>query len=209
MTLITNKHIDFTEKAEQLTTLRSNNTLMSEYCVTDCTKCPALVENRTQIVNGVGPSDADILIIGEAPGQNEDETGEPFVGRSGDELDAALEDAGSTRDDVRITNTVRCRPPDNRDPTAQERANCNGYLLREILAVDPEVIIPVGKIPCETLLNTTVGITTEAGNEHTITVADKEYKTILSPHPAAMFYNRSLEPVFYETIERAVAHAED
>jgi len=181
---------------------------MSEYCVTDCAKCPALVENRTQIVNGVGPSDADILIIGEAPGETEDETGRPFVGRSGDELDAALDAAGVSRDAVRITNTVRCRPPENRDPTAQERANCNGYLLREILAVNPEVIIPVGKVPCETLLNTTVGITDEAGDEHTISVADNTYKTILSPHPAAMFYNRSLEPVFYDTIKRAVAHTD-
>lgn len=177
----------------------------SGYCVSDCTKCQALVENRTQIVNGVGPSNADVLFVGEAPGENEDKNGEPFVGRSGEKLDEALNQNGVNRDDVRITNVVRCRPPENRDPKADERANCKEYLLAEIVAVDPEVIIPIGKIPSEELLDTSVAITNQAGEEHTITVGEIEYPVLLCPHPAAMFYNRDLEPLFYNSIEKAIA----
>lgn len=174
------------------------------YCVADCTKCSALVENRTQIVNGVGPADADILFVGEAPGENEDVNGEPFVGRSGEKLDDALNQNGVDRSDVRITNVVRCRPPENRDPHAKERENCNEYLLAEIVAVNPDIIIPIGKIPSEELLDASVAITNQAGEEHTITVGEDEYTVLLCPHPAAMFYNRDLEPVFYDSIEQAI-----
>lgn len=176
----------------------------SEYCVADCTKCPALVDHRTQIVNGVGPADADILFVGEAPGENEDLNGEPFVGRSGDKLDDALEQNGLHRNDVRITNVVRCRPPENRDPKKSERNNCKEYLLSEIAAVAPDVIIPIGKIPSEELLDDSVAITKQAGEKHTITVGKDDYPVILCPHPAAMFYNRDLEPIFYDSIEAAV-----
>ncbi len=105
------------------------------------------------IVNGVGPADADLLFVGEAPGANEDEQGEPFVGRSGDVLDAGLRDAGLDRGDVRITNCVRCRPPDNRDPRNGELANCRDYLETEIDRVDPEVVVTLGKVPAEHLLD--------------------------------------------------------
>jgi len=176
----------------------------SGYCVKDCTKCPALVENRTQIVNGVGPADADILFVGEAPGENEDETGEPFVGRSGEKLDDALHKNDISRTDVRITNVVRCRPPDNRDPRKSERENCNEFLLSEITKVQPDVIIPVGKIPSEQLLDEDVAITKQAGEIHTIPVGTQDFTVILCPHPAAMFYNRDLEPIFYDTISSAV-----
>lgn len=175
-----------------------------EYKVTDCSKCPALVDCRSQIVNGIGPMDAEILIIGEAPGQNEDERGQPFIGRSGDELDSALEDAGIQREDVRITNTVRCRPPENRDPSAEERRNCKSYLEEEVQAVDPTIIIPVGKVPSEELLDRDIKITTEAGKKETYTVAGKDYTVLLCPHPAAMFYNRDMEPIFYDAIKEAV-----
>ncbi|MFB6189807.1 MAG: uracil-DNA glycosylase family protein, partial [Halapricum sp.] len=99
-----------------------------QLCVTDCERCPELVASRSRIVNGVGPTDADLVFVGEAPGAQEDEQGEPFVGRSGDVLDDALRDAGLSRADVRITNCVRCRPPDNRDPKREELDNCRGYL---------------------------------------------------------------------------------
>src|SRR6056297_1290418 len=112
----------------------------SATAVTGCERCPALVESRSRIVNGVGPTDADLLFVGEAPGANEDEQGEPFVGRSGDVLDETLREAGLDRGDVRITNCVRCRPPDNRDPRKEELANCRGYLETEIDRVDPELV---------------------------------------------------------------------
>lgn len=178
------------------------------YAVCDCEKCPKLVENRNQIVNGVGPADADILLVGEAPGETEDEEGEPFVGRSGEKLDDALEKAGTSRKEVRISNVVRCRPPENRDPTKQERKNCHEFLLSEIIAVDPDVIVPIGKIPSEEILDNSVAITKQAGEEHSITVGTVDYPVVLCPHPAAMFYNRDLEDVFYDSIADAVSTAD-
>jgi DNA polymerase len=177
---------------------------MDSYCVTDCTRCPELEENRSQIVNGVGPMDASIVCIGEGPGETEDEMGEPFVGRSGENLTEAFEEAGITRSGVRITNTVRCRPPENRDPTTEEVANCQPYLYEEIQQVNPDVILPVGKVPCETLLDRPVSVTKEAGDTELITVQEDTYTLVITPHPAAMLYDRSLESVFYETIEKAV-----
>ncbi|MCL7417996.1 MAG: uracil-DNA glycosylase, partial [Halalkalicoccus sp.] len=115
--------------------------------VTACERCPALVESRSRIVNGVGPEDADLLIVGEAPGEQEDREGEPFVGRSGTQLDEKLREHGIAREDVRITNCVRCRPPENRDPTKGELENCRGYLEREVELVDPELVMTVGKVP--------------------------------------------------------------
>src|SRR6056297_1460256 len=114
--------------------------------VTACERCPALVESRSRIVNGVGPDDAALLFVGEAPGAQEDEQGEPFVGRSGSVLDDALRDNGLSRADVRITNCVRCRPPENRDPRTEELANCRGYLEAEIERIDPDVVVTLGKV---------------------------------------------------------------
>src|SRR6056297_3081402 len=128
-------------------------------CVQDCQRCPDLVDSRSRIVNGVGPPDADLLFVGEGPGENEDQQGEPFVGRSGSVLDEALGEAGVLREEVRITNCVRCRPPGNRDPTTEELANCRGYLDSEIAAVEPSVVVTLGKVPSEHLLDRSVGIT--------------------------------------------------
>ena len=88
-------------------------------CVSDCTDCPRLVDSRSQIVNGVGPTDAQLVFVGEGPGDNEDEAGEPFVGRSGTVLDDALDNAGLAREAVRITNSVRCRPPETATPSVR------------------------------------------------------------------------------------------
>ena len=174
------------------------------FCVTECQDCPQLVESRTQIVNGVGPEHAEIMFVGEAPGKNEDESGEPFVGQSGTELDKALENAGITREQIRITNTVRCRPPDNRDPKAEERDNCFSYLQAEIEHVDPELIIPVGKVPSEQLLQRDVAVTKEAGETDTVEYNNTTYTVLISVHPAAMLYDRSLEDTFYSTIKQGV-----
>lgn len=132
--------------------------------VTACKRCRGLVESRSQIVNGVGPTDAELVFIGEAPGANEDEHGEPFVGRSGDVLDDALSEAGVSRDSVRITNCVRCRPPDNRNPSAEELSNCRRYLEHELSTLNPAVIVTLGKVPSEHLLDRQVAVTTAAGD---------------------------------------------
>ena len=176
---------------------------MEGLCVTDCEQCPELVASRSRIVNGVGPEDADLLFLGEAPGAKEDEGGEPFVGRSGSVLDDALREAGLARADVRITNCVRCRPPDNRDPKADELSNCKGYLAREFELVDPELVVTLGKVPSQHLLDRSVAITNEAGSVVDARLGDDSYRVLLSVHPAATLYDRGQREGFFETIARA------
>ncbi|KYH26017.1 uracil DNA glycosylase superfamily protein [Halalkalicoccus paucihalophilus] len=173
--------------------------------VTDCERCPALVESRSRIVNGVGPEDADLLIVGEAPGEQEDREGEPFVGRSGTQLDEKLREHGIAREDVRITNCVRCRPPENRDPTKEELENCRGYLEREIELIDPELVMTVGKVPTEHLLERDVAVTKEAGSVAEHRIGGVARKVLISVHPAAMLYDRSQEATLDSTIEEAAA----
>jgi len=173
-------------------------------CVTDCEQCPDLVASRSRIVNGVGPDDAELVFVGEAPGANEDEAGEPFVGRSGSVLDDALAAAGVVREDVRITNCVRCRPPENRDPTTAELANCRGYLDSELAAVDPVLVVTLGKVPSEHLLDRSVAITKEAGDVVECRLGDRAQRVLLSMHPAATLYDASQRDAFEDTIASAV-----
>lgn len=177
---------------------------MDGLCVTDCERCPALVESRSRIVDGVGPDDAALLFVGEAPGQHEDEQGEPFVGRSGDVLDDALAEAGVLREEVRITNCVRCRPPENRDPHKEELANCRNYLETEVDRVDPAVVVTLGKIPAEHLLDRSVAVTKEAGSVADARIAGESRRVLLSVHPAATLYDRSQQETFETTIREAV-----
>jgi DNA polymerase len=177
---------------------------MDKLCVTDCERCPALVESRSRIVNGVGPDDADLVFVGEAPGQHEDEQGEPFVGRSGDVLNDALAEAGVRREEVRITNCVRCRPPENRDPHSDELDNCRGYLEREIDRVDPAILVTLGKVPAEHLLDRSVAITNEAGSVADARIAGRSWRVLLSVHPAATLYDRSQQATFEHAIREAV-----
>lgn len=163
---------------------------MDESCgVRSCTRCPELVESRSRIVNGTGPTDADVLLVGEAPGADEDAEGEPFVGRSGDILDETLAAVELDRSAVRITNCVRCRPPENRDPTGTELANCRTYLEAEIEAVDPAVVVPLGKVPSEHLLERSVAVTSESGAVASVTVNEREWPAVICVHPAAALYN--------------------
>ena len=171
--------------------------------VHDCERCPALVDSRSRIVNGVGPADAALLFVGEAPGATEDEQGNPFVGRSGGVLDAALQDAGLARSDVRITNCVRCRPPENRDPTAAELDSCRGYLETEIDRVDPEVVVTLGKVPSEHLLGRDVAVTGEAGDLFDAAIAGQPRRVLVCVHPAATLYDPSQKATFEAAVERA------
>lgn len=173
-------------------------------CVKDCSKCPKLVESRSRIVNGVGPVDANLVIVGEAPGQKEDEQGEPFVGRSGTVLDNTLEKFGYSRSDVRITNTVRCRPPDNRDPYVEERNNCYSHLVNELETVEPNAVLTLGNVPTQTILNEKVSITEIVGNKYDIQFGDVELTVVAGIHPAATLYNSSYKEKFEEAIEIAL-----
>jgi uracil-DNA glycosylase len=121
--------------------------------VAGCTKC-GLCETRTRTVFGTGNKTADWMIIGEAPGQHEDEQGKPFVGKAGQLLTEMLRSVGLGRDDVFITNILKCRPPSNRDPKPDEAENCSDYLRRQRELVKPKIILAVGRIAAQTLLNT-------------------------------------------------------
>lgn len=177
--------------------------------VTDCQQCSELVDSRSRIVDGVGPRDVDLLFVGEAPGAKEDELGEPFVGRSGDVLDDGLRDVGLDRSDVRITNCVRCRPPENRDPTGEERRNCRGYLDREIAAVDPELLVTLGKVPAENLLDRSVPVTAQAGTIHDVALAGATRRVLVCVHPAATLYDPGQCETFAKTLEKAAEYAGD
>lgn len=121
--------------------------------VSACTAC-SLHESRTQTVFGVGNTQAKLMIIGEAPGFNEDKQGEPFVGRAGQLLTAMLKAMQLTRDDVYIANILKCRPPENRDPKAEEVALCTGFLDQQIALVKPQLMLAVGRIAAHYLLKT-------------------------------------------------------
>ncbi len=179
---------------------------MEDLTVVECTRCPALVDSRSRIVNGVGPRDAELVIVGEAPGEQEDRTGEPFVGRSGSVLTDALHAAGIDREDIRITNAVRCRPPDNRNPHSNELARCRDWLEAELSAIDPAVILAVGKVPASHLLDRDVAVTAEAGTVERLTLGDRRYPVVICVHPAAVLYDRSQEERLADAIETAAHH---
>ncbi len=129
-----------------------------QQAVSGCTRC-ALAEQRRHTVFGVGTRAARWMIIGEAPGAEEDRRGEPFVGRAGQLLDAILEAVGTSRDEVFITNIVKCRPPGNRDPRPEEAEACSQYLQAQIELVDPALILALGRVAAHNLL----GVETPVG----------------------------------------------
>lgn len=128
-----------------------------EAAVTGCRAC-GLCATRTRTVFGVGRRDADLMIIGEAPGADEDREGEPFVGRAGQLLTRMLAAIGFSREQVYIANVLKCRPPGNRDPHADEVLHCEGYLLRQVALVQPRVILAAGRIAAQQLLKTDVTV---------------------------------------------------
>lgn len=120
--------------------------------VAHCTRCPELVENRTQTVFGDGTSDAKILFVGEAPGEEEDQKGIPFIGRAGRLMDNAMEEVGIPRSMVFITNTLKCRPPGNRDPKPEEIDNCKAFLAAQVALIKPKIIVPLGRFGLEQMV---------------------------------------------------------
>jgi uracil-DNA glycosylase family 4 len=133
----------------------------------DCRRC-VLCRGRTTLVFGVGRPDADLVIVGEGPGEQEDLTGEPFVGPAGQMLDKMLENVlGLPRSEVYILNTVKCRPPGNRNPTPEELAACRPFLEGQLRAIRPKVLLVLGGVAYKALLETEQGITRARGRWHT------------------------------------------
>lgn len=135
--------------------------------VAACTRC-GLCNTRNNTVFGSGDKMADWLLIGEGPGQHEDEQGLPFVGNAGQLLTEMIRALGLSRDEVFITNIVKCRPPNNRDPHVDEVASCQGYLQRQIALIRPKIILAVGRIAAQTLLVTDAPLGKLRGKVHTL-----------------------------------------
>jgi uracil-DNA glycosylase family 4 len=133
--------------------------------VSQCQRCD-LHKTRTQTVFGVGNRQADLLIIGEAPGADEDRQGEPFVGRAGQLLNEMLKAIGMQRQQVYIANILKCRPPNNRDPKPEEAAECSEYLYRQIALIQPKLILALGRIAAQRLLKTDTALGRLRGKVH-------------------------------------------
>lgn len=176
--------------------------------VTACERCTDLVSCRTQIVNGRGDVAAPLVIVGEAPGQQEDAAGVPFVGRSGELLDAAIEACGVEPGDVRITNTVRCRPPENRDPYVGERRNCRDHLDNELAVVDPAVVLALGRIPAQELTGESLSVTDRAGEVVPLDIGGERRLLVIGLHPAATLYDRTKTDAFEDALKTALGLAD-
>lgn len=164
------------EKAKELKKLEEE--------VRQCTKCE-LCKNRTNVVFGTGDPDADLMFVGEAPGYYEDMQGEPFVGRAGQLLTKIIESIGLKRRDVYIANILKCRPPENRNPTANEIILCTPHLIKQIEIICPKIICALGTFAAQTLLGTKESIGRLRGKFH-------EYqgtKLLVTYHPAYLLRN--------------------
>lgn len=155
-------------------------------CVASCTRCE-LSQSRTNTVFGVGNPDADWLIIGEAPGAEEDRRGEPFVGRAGQLLDQMLLAIGQSREAVFIANILKCRPPNNRDPKPDEALACREYLERQIELLQPKIILAVGKIAAQNLLGSDEPVGRMRGRPHEL----GGVPLIVTYHPAYLLRSPS------------------
>jgi uracil-DNA glycosylase family 4 len=163
-----------------------------------CARCKLCTLGRSQIVFGVGNPRARLMFVGEAPGEEEDKRGEPFVGRAGQLLTKIIEAIGLSRDQVYIANVIKCRPPGNRNPEPDEVAACEPFLFRQIDVIQPKVIVPLGKFAAQCLLKTVDPITKLRGRQF-------DYRgTTLIPtfHPAYLLRNPSAKREVWEDMKK-------
>lgn len=168
--------------------------------VAACRKC-GLCEGRTQAVFGAGDDRADWMIIGEAPGKSEDEQGVPFVGRAGQLLTEMLRAIGLNREEVFITNIVKCRPPNNRDPKPDEIEACSGYLERQIAWIKPKIILAVGRIAAQSLLKTDQPLSRLRGSVHHL----DDTPVIVIYHPAYLLRSLLEKRKAWDDLQLAMA----
>lgn len=165
-----------------------------------CTRC-ALHESRTRPVFADGSPEARVLCVGEAPGQREDETGLPFVGRAGQLLDRLLASVGLRRSDVFICNVLKCRPPGNRNPLPEEIERCSPFLRRQLDLVDPDVVVAFGTFAARTLLGTGDALGRMRGRLHEF----RGRPTVVTYHPAALLRNPGWTRATWEDLQRVRA----
>ena len=161
-----------------------------EQACRSCQRC-ALADGRHNVVFGVGPRDAEVMCIGEGPGENEDLQGEPFVGAAGHKLDALLGCAGLKRDEIYIANVVKCRPPGNRNPRPEEIEACAPFLREQIRSIWPDVIVCLGNFASQFVLRTNAGVTTLRGRLH----QTGHFVVCPTFHPAACIYHAEWQPL--------------
>jgi uracil-DNA glycosylase len=167
----------------------------------DCSRCKLHTLGRRQVVFGVGNPNADLMFVGEAPGADEDIQGEPFVGRAGQLLTKIIEAIGMTREDVYIANVIKCRPPNNRNPEADEVEQCEPFLFRQVDIIKPKVIVALGKFAAQCLARTDAPITRIRGREFTY----RDAVLIPTYHPAYLLRNPSAKREVWEDMKKVRA----
>ena len=164
-----------------------------------CKKCD-LCNTRKNAVPGKGNQKADVVFIGEAPGKNEDLHGEPFIGTAGKKLNDALENAGLPRNNVYITNIVKCRPPNNRIPNDIEKSMCSNYLENELAIINPKIVCLLGNTSFYSILGGK-----EISKNHGKFISRNDRMYFVTFHPAAIIYNQKLEKIFKSDIKKLVS----
>jgi DNA polymerase len=178
---------------------QSNHWELLVEAVSHCQKC-ALYKTRTQTVFGMGNPNADWLFIGEAPGENEDLQGQPFVGYAGLLLTEMIRALGLNREQVFITNILKCRPPNNRDPDTNEISSCHDYLRQQQILIQPKIIIAVGRIAAQKLLNTQESLAKLRGQVHQLDAVP----LIVIYHPAYLLRSLSQKRAAWQDLQLAL-----
>ncbi|MFQ6037804.1 MAG: uracil-DNA glycosylase [Candidatus Aminicenantales bacterium] len=174
-----------------------------EQTIKRCQKC-GLSQSRRQAVPGEGNRRADLMFVGEAPGRDEDIQGRPFVGKAGQLLSRIIQAMGFRREDVYITNVVKCRPPENRTPQGPEIASCRDYLLEQIALIQPRVIVALGRVAAGFFIKTQLGMTQLRGNFHEFL----DLKVMPTFHPSYLIRNegnRALKKMVWEDMKKVMA----
>lgn len=168
----------------------------------DCTRCPLHKQGRKQIVFGVGDPRADIMFVGEGPGADEDQQGEPFVGRAGQLLNNMISAMGIRREDVYIANIVKCRPPGNRTPEREECETCSPFLLRQIAAVNPKIVVALGAVAAKTLLGVNDAMVNMRGRIYDF----KNTKLAVTYHPAYLLRDPRQKKEAWKDLQMVMKH---
>jgi uracil-DNA glycosylase len=168
--------------------------------INECKKCP-LAKTRTNFVFGTGNPDADVVVVGEAPGRDEDAQGKPFVGRAGQLLTDILKAINFTREEVFICNILKCRPPENRNPLPEEIFHCEPYLMKQLELINPRLILAVGTFAGQTLLKSKEPLGKLRGKFFDFHIGDIKAKLMVTYHPAALLRNPHWKKPTWEDVK--------
>ena len=191
------KNVDVSKRENSTSDIDKMNLSTLRSVVAECQKCQ-LSESRTNTVFGSGSENADLMFIGEAPGVDEDQQGLPFVGRAGKLLTSMLTALGYDRNDVYICNVVKCRPPGNRNPHFQEAKECSQYLRRQIQIIAPKVIVALGLVSSQLLIDTELSLAELRGNS--FKYLDTDVDLVVTYHPAYLLRKPSEKAKSWEDL---------